>query len=97
MAFCTNCGAKLPDGSRFCTECGAAIAASAPATPAEPEKKYTAFARKVLSGSLIAPSSSALWAIYFRTSGLALSIVPLEVMNATTPPVRTLSRAFAKK
>ncbi|MFR4000558.1 MAG: zinc-ribbon domain-containing protein [Christensenellales bacterium] len=20
MAFCTNCGAKLPDGSRFCTE-----------------------------------------------------------------------------
>lgn len=41
MAFCTNCGAKLPDGSRFCTECGAAIAASAPATPAEPEKKYT--------------------------------------------------------
>ena len=41
MAFCTNCGAKLPDSSRFCTECGAAIAASAPATPAEPEKKYT--------------------------------------------------------
>ena len=56
-----------------------------------------AFALKVLSGSLTAPNSSALWAIYFRTSGLALSIVPFEVMNITTPPVRTLSRALAKK
>lgn len=58
---------------------------------------YRRLALKVLSGSLTAPNSSALWAIYFRTSGLALSIVPFEVMNITTPPVRTLSRALAKK
>ena len=36
-------------------------------------------------------------AAYEGTSGLALSIVPLEVMNITTPPARTLSRAFAIK
>ena len=26
MAFCTNCGAELPDGAKFCTECGTRIA-----------------------------------------------------------------------
>ena len=41
--------------------------------------------------------SSALCARYFLTSGLFLSIVPLLVTKATTPPGRTLSRVFAKK
>lgn len=35
MSFCPNCGASLPDGTKFCTECGQKIAA-APATPAPP-------------------------------------------------------------
>jgi hypothetical protein len=26
MAFCTNCGATLPDGAAFCTRCGAKLA-----------------------------------------------------------------------
>lgn len=30
MAFCVNCGGKLPDTGRFCTNCGAAISESAP-------------------------------------------------------------------
>lgn len=25
MAFCTHCGAPLPDGARFCTKCGAPV------------------------------------------------------------------------
>lgn len=25
MAFCTNCGAKLPEGAKFCTECGTKV------------------------------------------------------------------------
>lgn len=25
MAFCTNCGAELPEGAKFCTECGTKI------------------------------------------------------------------------
>lgn len=33
MAFCTHCGAQLPDGARFCTSCGTPVAA-APAEPA---------------------------------------------------------------
>ena len=37
--FCTNCGAQVPDGSKFCTSCGSPIAAApapapAPAPPA---------------------------------------------------------------
>ncbi len=35
MAFCTKCGAQVPDGTAFCTSCGAAIAA-APAAPEQP-------------------------------------------------------------
>ena len=31
MAFCTNCGAQLPDGSKFCTSCGAKFEAPKPA------------------------------------------------------------------
>lgn len=25
MAFCTNCGNQMPDGTKFCTGCGAAM------------------------------------------------------------------------
>ncbi|OPZ16311.1 MAG: hypothetical protein BWZ04_03158 [Firmicutes bacterium ADurb.BinA205] len=56
-----------------------------------------AFALKALFGSLIAPRSSALCARYFLNDGFALSSVPLDVTNATTPPALTLSRLFAKK
>ena len=35
--FCTNCGAQVPDGSKFCTHCGSPIAAApAPAPAPEP-------------------------------------------------------------
>ena len=44
-----------------------------------------------------APSNSARCAIYLRTSGDALSIVPLDVMNAITPPGRTCSSVLARK
>jgi len=38
MAFCTKCGAQVPDGTAFCTSCGASIAAAAPAAAApQPE------------------------------------------------------------
>jgi len=52
---------------------------------------------KVLFGSLIAPNKSALCAIYFLTSIPSLSIVPLLVTKAITPPGLTLSIVFAKK
>lgn len=34
MAFCTNCGSPLPDGTRFCTKCGARV--EAPSQPQAP-------------------------------------------------------------
>ena len=45
MAFCTHCGAQLPDGARFCTSCGTPTAAPnapqasgpAPARPVQPQ------------------------------------------------------------
>jgi uncharacterized protein (TIGR00266 family) len=37
MAYCTNCGAQIPDGSRFCSGCGQPVGAAAgPAAPPEP-------------------------------------------------------------
>ena len=56
-----------------------------------------AFALNAVFGSLTAPNRSALCARYLLTSGLALSMVPLLVIKATTPPGRTLSNVFAKK
>ena len=56
-----------------------------------------AAALKVSLGRRIAPSRSARCARYFRTLGLALSSVPLLVMNATIPPGLTLSSVLAKK
>lgn len=39
--FCTNCGQKLPDNSRFCTNCGAQLgSAPAAAEPVKPELVY---------------------------------------------------------
>ena len=34
MAFCTHCGAQIPDGAKFCTSCGAPVAAAPAARPA---------------------------------------------------------------
>ena len=34
MAFCTHCGAQLPDGARFCTSCGTPVAAAPTVNPA---------------------------------------------------------------
>lgn len=34
--FCKNCGAKLPDGTKFCTECGQNLSGDAPAPASVP-------------------------------------------------------------
>ena len=36
MAFCTNCGSQVPDGTKFCPGCGQKIGGSEPATPMTP-------------------------------------------------------------
>ena len=33
--FCENCGANIPDNSKFCTGCGATLDSAAPAAPAQ--------------------------------------------------------------
>ena len=85
LSRCTQSGSMEIRRSRFCKN-RISIVTSVPA-----------FALKALFGSRIAPRSSARSARYLRTEGLALSSVPFEVRNATTPPGRTLSSARAKK
>ncbi|WP_455137241.1 zinc ribbon domain-containing protein [Thermophilibacter sp.] len=34
--FCPNCGAQVPDGSKFCTSCGSTLGAAAPAPAPAP-------------------------------------------------------------
>ena len=36
MAFCTQCGTQIADGSRFCRGCGQPVGAAAPAAVSEP-------------------------------------------------------------
>jgi len=36
MPFCSNCGTKITEGSKFCSECGAPLQATAP-----PQQTYT--------------------------------------------------------
>ncbi len=36
MAFCTKCGAQVPDGTAFCTTCGSPMAAAAPQAAPQP-------------------------------------------------------------
>ena len=52
---------------------------------------------KVSFGSLIAPKNSALAVMYRLTLSSFLSIVPLDVIKAIIPPLRTLSMDLAKK
>lgn len=39
MMQCPNCGARLPDGSRFCGNCGAPLSVGRPQAAAYPERK----------------------------------------------------------
>ena len=40
--FCTNCGAPIPDGSRFCTNCGKQLAAPQDSVPLQTEEEAVA-------------------------------------------------------
>ncbi len=44
MAFCTNCGASLPDGTAFCTSCGTKLAPAPAPRPAAPAYAAPAYA-----------------------------------------------------
>ena len=38
--FCPNCGAQLPDGSKFCGNCGARLGGAQDAAPQQPQQQY---------------------------------------------------------
>ena len=39
MAFCTKCGAQLPDNSQFCTTCGTPVAPAAQYAQSQPQQQ----------------------------------------------------------
>ena len=49
MAFCTHCGAQIPDGAKFCTSCGTPVAApqAAPRTAQAPPQRPAAQAAPI--------------------------------------------------
>ncbi|MDR3277173.1 MAG: zinc ribbon domain-containing protein [Oscillospiraceae bacterium] len=69
MAFCTECGAAIPDGMNFCTSCGApaaavpvtagAAAGEASAPPPEPAREPAPEARQVNAPPVYAPRAAA--------------------------------------
>ena len=77
--FCSNCGAKIPEGAHFCPECGAASDQSAPAaatsaTPSgsaavAPVKTKMALWKKILIGIVVFIGGIVALA-FFLTSGL---------------------------
>ena len=46
MAYCKECGAVLPEGTKFCSECGAPVQSAAEHPPKKPKRKRrTVFGR----------------------------------------------------
>ena len=93
MAFCTECGFKLPDDALFCPNCGASMTASAKKTaapseiaPEQPsELNYTA------PGSANLPGEAKEEAPQFQTSGVYVAAAPQvnpvpPAAGAYTPP-----------
>lgn len=55
MAFCTKCGAQVPDGTPFCTKCGAPIAQAQPQAPAPAPAPIPGPALQQPQGQFMAP------------------------------------------
>lgn len=56
--FCSNCGTKIPDGSKFCPNCGAPVEASASSQPKvneAPQNHPASVASKPQNGSVQKP------------------------------------------
>lgn len=84
MAFCTNCGAPVPDGARFCTKCGAPITA-APAAP-QPKPQQPPY-----QGQPVKPAASAPQGIVIDApEGATVTI-------SDVPPQETSVQAPAEK
>ncbi|HEU5401998.1 MAG TPA: zinc ribbon domain-containing protein [Terriglobales bacterium] len=56
MAFCTNCGKALGDGSRFCTNCGTAAQITAPAPVVIPGSNAAVAPAPALVGEPVIPA-----------------------------------------
>lgn len=67
MAFCTNCGTQVAEGTAYCTKCGARITSSAPAPP-----PVSASSAPPPQGSQanVAPAQSATASIQENVAGL---------------------------
>jgi len=48
--FCTNCGKKIAEGSKFCTGCGKTVPASGGAVQEKNKSHYFRFFRKLNLG-----------------------------------------------
>lgn len=52
--FCTKCGNRMPDGSKFCTKCGAPMGGEADPSSTPPKKKRTGLVAGVTAAVVVA-------------------------------------------
>ncbi len=75
MAFCSKCGATVPDGTRFCPQCGREVAAAGAAAPAaQPTSAAAGFFASLLDFSfttfVTAKIIKVLYGLAFLVAGL---------------------------
>lgn len=89
MAFCTNCGAQLPDGSKFCTSCGAKFEAPKPAEETQHQPGAPAQESAPVQGTYQPAQQNYISGYSFTRTGRVVDGVEIVLDRTTRKPAPT--------